>query len=172
MAQGLTLPGHLGSIPTALAGGRCATSATTSQPGDVFILNDPFEGGMHLPDIFIFKPIFVEGERLAFAATVCHHTDVGGRVAGLERLGSTEIYQEGLRIPPLKLYERGERNETLFALIEKNVRAAGARCSATCAPSSPPATSPSGSSSSWSARYGARAVDALHGRAASTTPSA
>ena len=50
-------------------------------------MNDPFEGGMHLPDIFVFKPIFHEGRRIAFAATICHHTDVGGRVAGLERLG-------------------------------------------------------------------------------------
>ena len=56
-------------------------------PGDVFIMNDPFDGGMHLPDIFVFKPLYHEGERLAFACTVCHHTDVGGRVAGLERLG-------------------------------------------------------------------------------------
>ncbi len=48
----------------------------------MFILNDPFEGGMHLPDIFVFKPIYHEGERVAFAATICHHTDVGGRVAG------------------------------------------------------------------------------------------
>ena len=61
-------------------------------------------------------------DRLAWAATVCHHTDVGGRVPGSNASDSTEIYQEGLRIPPLKLYDRGERNETLFALIEKNVR--------------------------------------------------
>src|SRR5207237_2379702 len=59
---------------------------------------------------------------IAWAGTVCHHTDVGGRVPGSNASDSTEIYQEGLRIPPLKLYDRGERNETLFALIEKNVR--------------------------------------------------
>ena len=91
-------------------------------PGDVFIMNDPYEGGMHLPDIFVFKPIYLDGARLAFAATICHHTDVGGRVAGSNASDSTEIYQEGLRIPPLKLYERDKRNETLFSLIEKNVR--------------------------------------------------
>ena len=91
-------------------------------PGDVFVINDPFEGGMHLPDIFAFKPLYHEGRRLAFAATICHHTDVGGRVAGSNASDSTEIYQEGLRIPPLKLYDAGRRNETLFALIEKNVR--------------------------------------------------
>jgi N-methylhydantoinase B len=77
---------------------------------------------MHLPDIFVFKPLYIDGERLAFACTVCHHTDVGGRVAGSNASDSTEIYAEGLRIPPLKFYEAGKRNETLVALIEKNVR--------------------------------------------------
>jgi N-methylhydantoinase B len=85
-------------------------------------MNDPFDGGMHLPDIFVIKPLYIEGVRLAFACTVCHHTDVGGRVAGSNASDSTEIYAEGLRIPPLKLYEAGRRNQTLMALIEKNVR--------------------------------------------------
>ena len=77
---------------------------------------------MHLPDIFIFKPIFHNGKRIAFAATICHHTDVGGRVAGSNASDSTEIYQEGLRIPPMYMFEQGKRNETLFSLIEANVR--------------------------------------------------
>ena len=92
------------------------------QPEDMYIMNDPFDGGMHLPDIFIFKPIFWEGERIAFAATICHHADVGGRVPGSNASDSTEIYQEGLRIPPMKLYDQGELNETLWMLVEKNVR--------------------------------------------------
>ena len=121
VAQGLTLPGHLGSIPTALDV-VVARYRDDMAPGDVFVMNDPFEGGMHLPDIFAFKPLYHEGRRLAFAATICHHTDVGGRVAGSNASDSTEIYQEGLRIPPLKLYDAGRRNDTLFALIEKNVR--------------------------------------------------
>jgi N-methylhydantoinase B len=91
-------------------------------PGDVFIMNDPYSGGMHLPDIFIFKPIFAEGMRIAFACTVCHHSDVGGRVAGSNAADSTEIFQEGLRIPPLKLYSAGRPDPALFALIEANVR--------------------------------------------------
>ena len=102
VAQGLTLPGHLGSIPTALDT-MMRLFGENIRDGDVFVLNDPFAGGMHLPDIFVFKPIFYEGERLAFAATVCHHTDMGGRVAGSNASDSTEIFQEGLRIPPLKL---------------------------------------------------------------------
>src|SRR5207245_2372304 len=92
------------------------------KPGDIYCLNDPFEGGMHLPDVFILKPIFYRDERIAFAGTVCHQTDMGGRVAGSNASDSTETYQEGLRIPPVKMYDGGEPNETLFRLIEKNVR--------------------------------------------------
>lgn len=121
VAQGLTLPGHLGSIPTALEAVLRRFGDGIAE-GDVLCLNDPFDGGMHLPDIFVFKPLFHAGRRLAFAATVCHHTDVGGRVAGSNASDSTEIFAEGLRIPPLKLYDRGRRNETLFAIIERNVR--------------------------------------------------
>ncbi|MBT7757984.1 MAG: hydantoinase B/oxoprolinase family protein, partial [Rhodospirillaceae bacterium] len=121
VAQGLTLPGHLGSIPAALAV-VVERFAGDIGPGDMFILNDPFDGGMHLPDIFIFQPLFHEGKRVAFAATISHHSDVGGRVPGSNASDSTEIYQEGLRIPPLKLFEGGKRNETMWSLIEKNVR--------------------------------------------------
>ncbi|MEZ5849586.1 MAG: hydantoinase B/oxoprolinase family protein [Hyphomicrobiaceae bacterium] len=120
-AQGLTLPGHLGSTPTALEA-VMRHYGDDMAPGDVFIMNDPFDGGMHLPDIFVFKPLYHEGERLAFACTVCHHTDVGGRVAGSNASDSTEIYAEGLRIAPMKLYDRGVLNKTLMTIIEKNVR--------------------------------------------------
>jgi N-methylhydantoinase B len=77
---------------------------------------------MHLPDIFIFKPLFHRGERLAFACTVCHHTDVGGRVAGSNASDSTEIYAEGLRIAPLKLYRAGVLDATIMTFIDRNVR--------------------------------------------------
>lgn len=121
VAQGLTLPGHLGSMPTGM---RAMLDAFGDdiKPGDIYALNDPFRGGMHLPDIFVFKPVFHEGTLLAFAATISHHTDVGGRVPGSNASDSTEIYQEGLRIPPTKLFDAGRRNETLFSLIEANVR--------------------------------------------------
>jgi N-methylhydantoinase B len=121
VAQGLTLPAHLCSFPDALAA-TIRRYGDGLRPGDVCCLNDPFEGGMHLPDVFILKPIFQKGERLAFTATVCHQTDMGGRVAGSNASDSTETYQEGLRIPPVKMYDAGEPNETLFRLIEKNVR--------------------------------------------------
>ncbi|WP_337876282.1 hydantoinase B/oxoprolinase family protein, partial [Elioraea sp.] len=90
VAQGLTLPGHLGSIPTALAS-VMRHFGDSMHEGDIYCLNDPFDGGMHLPDIFVFKPLYHQGRRMAFAATVCHHTDVGGRVAGSNASDSTEI---------------------------------------------------------------------------------
>ena len=120
-AQGLTLPGHLGSVPTAMAAIMRHFGNAIAE-GDVFIMNDPFDGGMHLPDIFVMKPLFHAGERLAFACTVCHHCDVGGRVAGSNASDSTEIYAEGLRIAPMKLYAAGKPNETILTFIEKNVR--------------------------------------------------
>ena len=81
VAQGLTLPGHLGSMPTAIAAVKSAFAGQI-EPDDVFILNDPFQGGMHLPDVFVFQPVFREAALIAWAGTVCHHTDVGGRVPG------------------------------------------------------------------------------------------
>ncbi|MDE2515950.1 MAG: hydantoinase B/oxoprolinase family protein, partial [Rhodospirillales bacterium] len=124
VAQGLSLPGHLCSIPVALKA-TIAHFAGEIEEGDILTMNDPYEGGMHLPDIFVFRPVFVAGELLAYGATICHHTDVGGRVAGSNASDSTEIFAEGLRIPPLKLYERGRPNTTLLRIIEKNVRLPG-----------------------------------------------
>ena len=124
VAQGLSLPGHLCSIPVALKATLARFGGDIAE-GDVLVLNDPYEGGMHLPDIFIFKPIFADGAVLAYAATICHHTDVGGRVPGSNASDSTEIFAEGLRIPALKLYERGQPNATLFRIIEQNVRLPG-----------------------------------------------
>ncbi len=121
VAQGLSLPGHLCSIPVALQA-VLAHFGDDIDEGDIFINNDPYDGGMHLPDIFIFKPLFSDGAVVAYAATICHHTDVGGRVPGSNASDSTEIYAEGLRIPPLKLYEKGKANTTLFRMIERNVR--------------------------------------------------
>ncbi len=126
-AQGLSLPGHLASIPAALK--SClATFGPDIAEGDILIMNDPSSGGMHLPDIFIFRPFFAAPGTptpLAWAATVCHHTDVGGRVPGSNASDSTEIFAEGLRIPPLKLFTAGQPNATLLKLIETNVRLPG-----------------------------------------------
>ena len=121
IAQGVTIPLHLGSVPFALAT-LFAKFGEDLEEGDVFILNDPFEGGMHIPDIFIVKPIFWEGVRVAFAVSTAHHLDLGGRLPGSSACDNTEIFQEGLRIPWLKLYRRGEPDEAIFALIRTNVR--------------------------------------------------
>lgn len=92
------------------------------KPGDVFINNDPYEGGSHLPDIFLYKPLFVQDTLLGYACAMAHQTDIGGRVAGGNASDSTSIYQEGLRIPCLKLYEEGRPNEAIFRILEKAVR--------------------------------------------------
>lgn len=121
VAQGLTLPLHLGAMPSALEH-LMRKYEGDIQPDDVFLLNDPDEGGMHLPDLFVFKPVFAHGRRFAFAGCIAHHVDVGGRVAGSNAVDSTEIYQEGLQIPILKLHDRGKPNRTLLEILEKNVR--------------------------------------------------
>jgi N-methylhydantoinase B len=122
IAQGLTIVLHLGSFPDAVTN-ILQAHAGRIYPGDIFILNDPYgSGGIHLPDIYVIKPVFVEGELEGFSCVLAHHTDVGGMVPGSNSTSTTEIYQEGLRIPTLKLYERGIPNETLLAIIEKNVR--------------------------------------------------
>src|SRR5436853_7561837 len=92
VAQGLTLPGHLSSFPDALAA-TIRRYGDRMRPGDVYALNDPFEGGMHLPDVFILKPIFHEGRRVAFAAPICHQTDMRGRVAGPTAPDSSDVFQ-------------------------------------------------------------------------------
>ena len=121
IAQGVTIPFQLGSIPYALAATIRKFEGDIC-PGDVFIMNDPFEGGIHLPDIFVFQPIFVEGELLAWSAAVSHHLDIGGRVPGSAACDNTEIFQEGIRIPPLKLYEGGVPSDAIFSILESNIR--------------------------------------------------
>ncbi|MFZ3360734.1 MAG: hydantoinase B/oxoprolinase family protein [Xanthobacteraceae bacterium] len=121
VAQAKTIAQHLGAIPEAMEA-VLSKFDDDLHDGDVVIMNDPYHGGMHLPDVFMFVPIFADARRCAFAVVICHHTDVGGRVPGSNASDSTEIYQEGLRIPPLKLYSRGELNTTLQTLIKINVR--------------------------------------------------
>jgi N-methylhydantoinase B len=91
-------------------------------PGDIFMCNDPYEGASHIPDVYTVRPIFIDDELVAFAGSIAHQLDFGGKTPGSNACDNTEIFQEGLRIPPLKYYERGVRNNTLYRLIEKNVR--------------------------------------------------
>ena len=121
IAQGLTLPLHLGSIPDAMARVRQKFAGRTN-PGDVFILNDPFEGGTHLPGFYIFKPIFLDGALVGWSASIGHQLDVGGKTPGGNGCDATEIFQEGLRIPAVKLYAAGEPVDAVFEMIDRNVR--------------------------------------------------
>src|SRR5258708_24899261 len=121
VAQAKTIALHLGAVPEAMDAVLAKYGADLRE-GDAIVINDPYQGGMHLPDIFMFTPMFVDDRLEGFCVVICHHTDVGGRVAGSNASDSTEIFQEGLRIPVLKLYERGKVNETLEAIIGLNVR--------------------------------------------------
>lgn len=121
LSQAKTVALHLGAVPDAMEVVR-ERFAENLAPGDVIVLNDPYAGGMHLPDIFMFKPVFRADRLYGFAVVIAHHCDVGGRVPGSNASDSTEIFQEGLRIPPTKLFDRGRPNETLLSLIRANVR--------------------------------------------------
>ena len=121
IAQAKTIAQHLGAVPDAMQSVR-HEFAGDLHPGDVVVMNDPYAGGMHIPDVFLFLPIFVEGTLEAFAVVIGHQTDMGGRVPGSNASDSTEVYQEGLRIPPVKLYERGVPSRAVHRIIEKNVR--------------------------------------------------
>ena len=120
VAQGLTQPFHMGAMEPALRS-IMEKFKNNVRPGDIFANNDPYEGASHLPDIFLFKPVFA-GELAGWTCVIAHHTDIGGRVAGGNACDSTEIYQEGLRLPPLKLFEEGRLNQAIWDIIGKNVR--------------------------------------------------
>jgi N-methylhydantoinase B len=122
LAQGLTTALHIGSFPDAMRH-LVETYEGRIELGDIYILNDPYgSGGMHLPDVYVIKAVFYEDELVGFATTLTHMSDMGGITPGSNPVHSTEIYQEGLRIPLLKLYDRGVLNETIIKILEKNTR--------------------------------------------------
>ena len=91
-------------------------------PGDVIVVNDPYAGVTHMPDVMIIAPTFWQGQRVAFTLAYSHHTDIGGRFPGGFSSQCTETFEEGLRLPPIKLYKGGERNDALLETILANVR--------------------------------------------------
>jgi N-methylhydantoinase B len=91
-------------------------------PGDVILLNDPYHGGSHLPDLTAFVPFFDGDKRLLWTIVRAHQSDIGGATHGAYNPSATEIYQEGLRVPPIKLYEAGKLREDLLDLIALNIR--------------------------------------------------
>jgi len=123
LAQSARIPGHLNSMSHLLRELLDKhVEADAWGPDDVVATNDPYCGGQHLPDIVTYKPVFHEGRRIAFVGTLCHHIDMGGLAAGSYAATATEIFQEGLRIPPLKLVENGVPNAGVWAMIRQNVR--------------------------------------------------
>jgi N-methylhydantoinase B len=174
VAQAENLPVHLGAMPFSVAAALEAFPPETLEPGDAVLLNDPYEGGAHLPDLTLVTPVYRggetpcvsgesssaeqgsaarssglrggetasngtaepsrgpredrersdprDGEPVAFVANRAHHADVGGATAGSVGADSTDIYQEGLRVPPVKLRSGGEPNRAVYDLIERNVR--------------------------------------------------
>ena len=121
VAQGEGIPVHVSALPVAGAAVRDYFGDTIAE-GDLFILNDPYFGGSHLPDITIIRPVFDQGRLLFYAVNRAHHSDVGGGTHGGYNPRATEIYQEGIRIPPLKLYDRGVPREDVLQMLSANVR--------------------------------------------------
>lgn len=122
IAQAENMPVHLGAMPFSVAAALEKYPPEALEPGDAVLVNDPYFGGAHLPDLTLVTPIHVDGNLVALAANRAHHADIGGSTPGSVAADSTEIYQEGLRIPPVKLYRGGEPNEDVFDLIRTNVR--------------------------------------------------
>lgn len=122
IAQAPTIPAQLGIMPTAFRHMIADIPLDQWREGDVIICNDPYRGCTHTPDLVLFSPVFFEGRLIAIASTVAHHIDVGGRVPGSESATAREIFEEGLLIPPLKLFSQGAPNETFFKIFARNVR--------------------------------------------------
>lgn len=118
VAQAEHIPVHLGAMPSAVE----TVLDRSVEPGDMFVLNDPFEGGTHLPDVTLVSPIAHDGEIVGYAASRAHHADVGGQVPGSMPAGAREVYQEGLRLPPVRLVVDGTVNDDVMDVLLANVR--------------------------------------------------
>ena len=138
IAQGLTLPLHLGSVPE-FTRVVIAKFDGLMRDGDIYITNDPYEGGSHLPDIYLCKPVFFEDdvnapstEPIAFVVCIAHHTDIGGKTPGGNGCDATELYQEGLCIPLLKTVRwRGSESDH-FSILSPEMCVSRDRCWAIC----------------------------------------
>ena len=118
IAQAEHIPVHLGAMPDAVG----VVLEKDPKPGDVFIVNDPFAGGTHLPDITLVSTVAPDDEVIGFAVSRAHHADVGGSSPGSMPPGAQEVYEEGLRLPAVRLVDGGEPNESVYELIRANVR--------------------------------------------------
>ncbi|GAF50030.1 hydantoinase B/oxoprolinase family protein [Rhodococcus wratislaviensis] len=122
IAQAEHIPLHLGLMPTLVRRALDEIGRETLRPGDVLLTNNPYLGGSHLPDTCVITPVFVGDQLVAVIANMAHHVDIGGITPGSMATHATEIFQEGVRIPPLRLYKEGELAQDVLALLLTNVR--------------------------------------------------
>ena len=120
IAQADHIPVHVGALSWAAR--AVEERFKDVAPGDVLLLNDPYHGGSHLPDITVFVPIFAGARRLFWTIVRAHQSDIGGATHGAYNPDATEIWQEGLRIPPIKLYEAGRLRDDILDMLALNVR--------------------------------------------------
>ncbi|MCZ7590461.1 MAG: hydantoinase B/oxoprolinase family protein [Gaiella sp.] len=122
IAQSTSLPAQLGLMGPAVRSILARFPVGEMADGDVFILNDPYEGGSHIPDVSIVAPVVHDGRVAGLTASIAHHMDMGGKSPGSLPTDSTEVFQEGIRFPPLRLYRAGVPDEAVHAVLERNVR--------------------------------------------------
>lgn len=122
VAQAEHIPLHLGLMPTIMKEILKIYPKEKLNDGDAIVINDPYISGSHLPDVCIFSPVFYDGKLVAFAANLSHYSDIGGIVPGGMPITATEIFQEGIRIAPVKIRKQGILDEELIGFITNNVR--------------------------------------------------
>src|SRR5262245_23901424 len=122
LAQAVAIPIHLATLIPCVARILAEFPLEAMREGDLYCMNDPYMGGTHLPDIAVIMPVFARGRPFAFAASMTHHQDVGGMTPGSVPTDATEVFQEGIRLPPLKLREGDQFNDTLLRILRRNVR--------------------------------------------------
>jgi N-methylhydantoinase B len=122
LAQAIAIPIHLATLIPCVARFLTEFPINHMREGDIYCMNDPYLGGTHLPDIAVVMPVFAHGRPIAFAATMTHHQDVGGMTPGSVPTNATEVFQEGIRLPPLKLRDGDVFNDTLLKILRRNVR--------------------------------------------------
>ncbi len=122
LAQAAALPGHLGTMIPAVRRILESFPPSAMRPGDIYGFNEAYEGGTHLPDITVVVPVFWDGDVVALSVTMAHHQDIGGSAPGSTPPNVTEIFAEGLRLPPVRLYAGGRPNEDVWDILRLNTR--------------------------------------------------
>lgn len=122
LAQAVAIPIHLATLIPVVKRIIQEFPSETMKEGDLYMMNDPYLGGTHLPDIGIVMPVFCQGELLGFSGSMTHHQDIGGMTAGSVPTNATEIFQEGLRLPPIKLRDGEIMNESVVKIMRQNSR--------------------------------------------------